>query len=292
MRTTFSGILTIILSVICIILIAVTATSLYIIFNTSLPTADLNESGMYIYLQTFRIPIVAFAALLYVITLLFVDLRIQQVNNSLIFLNREIESSERPLLLIKSSKIAINTSPTGGKLGFKFNGDIASTVEIINAGKEPALEVRIKFTFDYNNSIKLIKSNDAFHLFNISENENEIVVASEKLGYSSARTLFALRSWQKSSFILPAFQSSSFPRILFPDIYLELFYWYNEITDGENIRDFPELNCQIEYRRLDNIPFKQIFKLNLEEVNYSPGLRGDRLYESSSLFSTSVSMIG
>lgn len=292
MRTAFSGILTIILSVICIILIAATAISLYFILNTSLPSVEINEAGMYLYLQTFRIPILTLAALLYAITLLFIDLRIQQVNSSLILLNREIESTERPLIFIKSPKITIDTSPTVGKLGFKFNGDLSPMVEIINGGKEPALEVRIKFAFDYNNSIKLIKSNDAFHLFNISENENEIVVTSEKLGYSSARTLFALRSWQKSSFILPAAQGSSFPRIAFPDIYLELFYWYNEITDGEKIRDFPELNCNIEYKRLDNISFKQIFKINIEEINYSPGLRGDRLYESSSLFSTNVSIVG
>jgi hypothetical protein len=290
MRTTFSGILTTVLSIICVILIAATAVSLYFIFQTSLPAAELNESGIYIYLQTFRIPILAIAALLYVITLLFFDLRIQQLNSSLMLLNREVESTEKPLLFIKSSKITFETSPASGKIAFKYNGEFNPAVEIINAGKEPALEVRIKFIFDYTSSIKMIRSNDVFHLFNISENDEEIILTSEKIGYSSTQSLLSLKSWQKTSFILSASQITSYTRIAFPDIYLALFYWYNELTDGEKTNDFPGLNCHVEYKRLDGTILKQTFKLNLEEVNYAPGLRGDRLYESSSVFSTSVSL--
>lgn len=291
MQTTFSGILTTVLSIICVILIAATAVSLYFIFQTSLPAAELNESGFNTYLQTFRIPILLIAALLYVMTLLFFDLRIQQLNSSLMLLNREFESTEKPLLFIKSSKITFETSPASGKIEFKYNGEFNPAVEIINAGKEPALEVRIKFIFDYGSSIKMIKSNDAFHLFNISENEEEIILTSDKIGYSSTQTLMPLKSWQKASFILSASQTTSYTRIAFPDIYLALFYWYNELTDGEKTKDFPGLNCLVEYKRLNGTTLKQKFKLNLEEVSYAPGLRGDRLYESSSVFSTSVSLV-
>lgn len=290
MRNTFSGIITIVLSLICLILIAATAVSLYFIFNTQLPSVELNDNGFYTYLQIFRIPILIIAALLYVITLLFTELRIQQINNSIILLNREYISTEKPVLFIKSSKITFETIPSAGRLGFKFNGELSPGIEIINAGKEPALDVRIKFIFDYDNSIKLIKSNDHFQLFNINENEDNIIVTAEKLGYSITHSFSLIKSWQKTSFILPAFQNTSFPRVAFPDIYLELFYWYNEITNGDKTKEFPELNCHVEYKCLDGTSVKRLFKIILEEVNYSPGLRGDRLYESSSVFSTGVSI--
>lgn len=291
MRNTFSGILTIILYIYCLILIIVIVISLYFIFKTPLPALEFTDNGFYNYLQIFRFPILTSAALLFIITLLFIGLRIQQVNNSLFLLNREIDSSSKPLLFIKSPKITFDTLPAAGKLIFKFNGDLSPIVEIINSGKEPAIEVKIKFIFDYSSAIKLIKSNDVFHLFSITEKEDSVAVTSEKLGYSSSHAFSSIKSWQKASFILPAFQNTSFTRVTFPDIYLELFYWYNEMTNGDRTKDFPELNCHIEYNRLNGIPVKQIFRINLEELNYSPGLRGDRLYESSSVFSTSVSSV-
>jgi len=68
-----------------------------------------------------------------------------------------------------------------------------------------------------------------------------------------------------------------------------LFYWFNEITNGDKTNDFPELKCLIEYVRPDSMPVSQNYKIGFNEVEYSPGLRGEKLYESSSIFLTKIS---
>ncbi len=291
MRNIFSGLLAGILVLISLILLAATVYSLYIIFMEPLPVFEMNYTGLSEWLKYFEVPLLSAAAFLYVITLLYTTLRIQQVNDSFRIIRNEVFEGDRPRLFLKPLNITFTTDAGLGKLSFKFNGSSSLAVQIINAGKEPALEVRSKFSFDLKSSIKLIKTNDLFHLFAIEEGENIINIKSEKLGYSSERETILLNNWQKNDFILPSDQNSLTSAVVVPDIYPELFFWYNEITNGDKVDEFPELKCHFEYKRINNMVIKQTFSIKLSEVDYSPGLRGDKLYDSSSTFITELKLI-
>ena len=133
--------------------------------------------------------------------------------------------------------------------------------------------------------------NDLFHLFTIEDDDDKVIIKSDKLRYSSVKDIALLNSWQKIDFILPISQSELTKSILVPGIYTELFFWYNEITNGDKASEFPELKCYLEYERINKTTIKQAFGIKLAEVNYSPGLRGDKLYDSSSTFMTELSFI-
>ncbi len=291
MRNIFSGILAGILILISLILLAATVYSLYLIFKEPIPVFEMSNTGLFEWLRYFEFPLISSAAFLYVITLLFTELRIQQVNDSFGIMKNEILEADKPRLFLKPQNIIFSTDAALGKLSFRFEGSVSPVMYIINAGKEPALEVRSKFSFDLKSSIKLIKTNDLFHLFVIEENDNIVTIKSDKLGYSSTRETVLLNSWQKNDFILPSIQNSLASGILLPGIYTELFFWYNEITNGDKVDDFPELKCHFEYKRINNSIVKQIFSIKPAEVDYSPGLRGDKLYDSSSTFITELKLI-
>lgn len=291
MRNIFSGILAGILILISVILLGVIVYSSYLLFNQPLPVFEPNISGLYGWFRYFEFPLAASAGFLYVITLLFTVLRIQQVNESFGIMKNEILEADKPRLFLKPLRIIFLTDAGLAKLSFRFEGSSTPVIHIINAGKEPALEVRSKFSFDLKSTIKLIKANDLFHLFEIEETENSITIKSEKLGYSSIRETGLLNSWQKNDFILPSIQNSLSSGITIPGIYPELFFWYNEITNGDKVDDFPELKCHFEYKRINNTVIKQTFSIKPAEVDYSPGLRGDKLYDSSSTFITELKSI-
>ncbi len=291
MRNIFSGILAAVLAVISVVLLAATIYSLYIIFREPLPLFEMNYNGLSEWVRYFEFPLLSSAAFLYVITLLFTALRIQQVNDSFRIMRTEILEADKPRLFLKPLDIIFTTDAGLTKLTIHFNGNPSSAIKIVNAGKEPALEVRSKFSFDIKSSIKLIKTNDLFHLFNIEQDENLVTIKSEKLGYSSARETVLLNSWQTNDFILPSGLNSLTSGIAVPAIYPELFFWYNEITNGDRVHEFPELKCYFEYKRIDNTVTKQTFSISLAEVDYSPGLRGDRLYDASSSFITELKLI-
>ncbi len=291
MKNIFSGILAGVLILFCVILFAATAGSLYFILREPLPVVDFNYAGLAVYLQIFSFPLITSAAFLYVVTLLFTELRIQQVNDSLRLIKEDVYSAEKPRMFIKPLNLSFDTNAASGKLNIKYNGGKSPIINIVNAGKEPALEVRCRFFFDYQGAIKLIKANDLFHLFSIEEQSELVNIKSEKLGYASSRKLSPLDNWQKNDFILPYFINSIPSRIILPEIYLELFYWYNEITNSDKVNEFPDLKCTVEYKRVNNTIIKQTFSIQLAEVNYSPGLRGDKLYDSTSYFITGIQLV-
>jgi len=291
MKNIFSGILAGVLILFCVLLFTATAGSLYLILKDPLPAIEFNYSGFAVYLQIFTFPLITSAAFLYVVTLLFTELRIKQVNDSFRVIKEEVFSAEKPRMFIKPLNLSFGTDATSGKLNIKYNGGKSSIINIVNAGKEPALEVRCRFYFDYQGAIKLIKANDLFHLFTIEEQNELVIIKSEKLGYSAAKKLSPLDNWQKNDFILPFFLNSIPSRIILPEIYLELFYWYNEITNGDRASEFPDLKCAVEYKRVNNTTIKQTFSLQLAEVNYSPGLRGEKLYDSTSYFITGIQLV-
>ncbi len=291
MRNIFSGFLAGILILISIILLAATVYSLYVIFLDPLPVFEMNQTGLYEWLRYFEFPLLALGAFLYVVTLLFTTLRIQQVNDSFRIIRKEVFEADKPRLFLKPLNINFITDAGLGKLSFKFNERSSPAIQIINAGKEPALEVRSKFSFDLKSSIKLIKTNDLFHLFIIEENDNIVTIKSEKLAYSSSKETVLLNNWQKNDFILPSRHNPLSSEVIVPEIYTELFFWYNEITNGDRINEFPELRCNIEYRRINSSVTNQTFGIKLAEADYSPGLRGDKLYDSSSMFITELKLI-
>ncbi len=290
MRNIFSGILAGILILISIILLAATIYSLYIIFREPLPVFEMNYAGLSEWLKFFQFPLLSSAAFLYVITLLFTALRIQQVNDTFMIMKNEILEAGKPRLFLKPLNVIYTTDAGLGKLNFHFNGRTQPLIQIINAGKEPALEVRSKFSFDLKSAIKLIKSNDLFHLFVIEGDDKIVIIKSEKLGYSSSREATLFNSWQNTDFILPSDLNSLASDIMVPGIYPELFFWYNEMTNGDKVDEFPELKCHFEYKKMNNAVIKQTFSIKLAEVDYSPGLRGDKLYDSSSSFITELKL--
>ncbi len=205
MKNIFSGILAGILILFCVLLFTATAGSLYFILKEPLPAAEFNYSGLAVYLQIFSFPLITAAAFLYVVTLLFTELRIQQVNDSFRVMKEEVYSAEKPRMFIRPLNISFGTDAGSGKLNIKYNGGKSSIINIVNAGKEPALEVKCRFYFDYQGAIKLIKANDLFHLFTIEEQNELVIIKSEKLGYSSTRKLSPLDNWQKNDFYSSVF---------------------------------------------------------------------------------------
>ncbi len=291
MRNFFSALLAGILILISVIILAATVYSLYIILREPLPVFEMNYSGLNGWIRYFEFPLLSSAAFLYVMTLLFTILRIQQVNDSFRIIRNEVFEADKPRLFLKPLNIRFITDAGLGKLSFKFNGSDTSAIQIINAGKEPALEVKSRFSFDLKSSIKLIKTNDLFHLFTIDDDDKIVTIKSEKLGYSSSRETILINNWQQNDFILPTGQNSLTFGVEVPDVYPELFFWYNEITNGDKVNEFPELRCQFEYKRINNTIIKQTFSIKLAEVEYSPGLRGDKLYDSSSTFITELKLM-
>ena len=148
MRNIFSGILAGILSLISIILLGATVYSLYLIFSEPLPVFGMNQSGIDEWLIYFKFPLIFSAAFLYVITLLFTEMRIQQVNDSFRLMSNELIEAEKPRLFLKPINIIFNTDAGLGKLTYKFNGSSLPAIQIINAGREPALEIKYRFVFD------------------------------------------------------------------------------------------------------------------------------------------------
>jgi len=240
---------------------------------------DFTSQGFNNFFEVFKFPLALFATLIAILTLRVTFIRAAQTQVQLNIMAEQINLvekqlllSQRPELYILPSDVSISTHETNVKLKFQVDGQSQYRIKLLNVGNGIARNIKLIINYNYESAINMIKNNlrDRFDLTFSKVDEYNIKISSSKLDYNNLRTLHDLKSEYSFDYLLPVRHKDLYIEIILPEIYLELLFWFNELTSKDD--DFPPLHYHFTYLDLGDTSINREFEIFLEKGIFGHGI--------------------